>query len=88
MHASHAFLNGAADPRAENLALLKALRAVGAEPPSLDKDQGEVADERQAERERKAPTANEQPGGFKNDPDDASNPNEVRERFERKITPS
>ena len=69
-------------------ALLKVLRAVGAETPSLDKDSGDSADERQAKRERKAPTANEQPGGFKNDPDDSSNPNEVRERFERKITPS
>jgi hypothetical protein len=41
-------------------------------------------DERKAEHERKQESAT-QPGGFKNDPDDASNPNEVRERHLEKV---
>jgi len=40
--------------------------------------------ERQAEEERQADTVSE-PGGFKNDPDDPTNPNEVRERHLRKL---
>jgi hypothetical protein len=40
--------------------------------------------ERQAEEERKADTVSK-PGGFKNDPDDPTNPNEVRERHLRKL---
>jgi hypothetical protein len=41
-------------------------------------------DQLQAEEERKAPTVSK-PGGFRNDPDDSTNPNEVRERFLRKL---
>ncbi len=43
--------------------------------------------ERKAERERQQEPAS-QPGGFRNDPDDASNPNEVRERHLEKIKDS
>ena len=42
------------------------------------------ADQRKAEEESKAETVSK-PGGFKNDPDDATNPNEVRERSLRKL---
>jgi hypothetical protein len=41
-------------------------------------------DERQAQRERSEESAT-RPDGFKNDPDDASNPNEVRERHLEKL---
>jgi hypothetical protein len=44
-------------------------------------------DERKAQRERQQESASK-PGGFKNDPDDASNPNEVRERHLEKIKDS
>jgi len=43
-----------------------------------------TADERQAAQERKAKSVSK-PGGFKNDPDDPSNPNEVREKHLRKL---
>ncbi len=49
---------------------------------SLEK--GPSLDERQAQEEGKAPTVSK-PGGFKNDPDDPTNPNEVRERHNRKL---
>jgi hypothetical protein len=45
---------------------------------------GPSLDERQAQEEGKAPTVSK-PGGFKNDPDDPTNPNEVRERHNRKL---
>ena len=41
-------------------------------------------DEIQAEEERKADTIG-RPGGFRNDPDVPTNPNEARERYLRKI---
>jgi hypothetical protein len=41
-------------------------------------------DEKQAEKERQAEPAS-RPGGFRNDPDDPSNPNEVRERHLKKV---
>jgi hypothetical protein len=41
-------------------------------------------DERQAAAERKAKSVSK-PGGFKNDPDEPTNPNEVRERHLRKL---
>jgi hypothetical protein len=47
---------------------------------------GPSLDERQAQEEGKAPTVSK-PGGFKNDPDDPTNPNEVRERHNRKLRP-
>ena len=50
--------------------------------PSLD--YGKSKDELQAEEERKAPTIS-RPGGFRNDPDDPTNPNEVRERYLMKL---
>jgi hypothetical protein len=41
-------------------------------------------DERQAAEESKADSVSK-PGGFKNDPDDPTNPNEVRERHLKKL---
>jgi hypothetical protein len=41
-------------------------------------------DKRLAETERQAESVSK-PGGFKNDPDDPTNPNEVRERHLRKL---
>jgi hypothetical protein len=46
--------------------------------------EGSTADQRQAAQERKAKSVSK-PGGFKNDPDDPTNPNEVRERHLRKL---
>jgi hypothetical protein len=46
--------------------------------------EGTSLDERQAQEEGKAPTVSK-PGGFQNDPDDPTNPNEVRERHNRKL---
>jgi hypothetical protein len=43
-------------------------------------DNGKSKDQLQAEEERKAQTLS-RPGGFRNDPDDPTNPNEVRERY-------
>jgi hypothetical protein len=45
---------------------------------------GKGKDQLQAEEERKAPTVSK-PGGFRNDPDDPTNPNEARERYLRKL---
>jgi hypothetical protein len=45
---------------------------------------GKSKDELQAEAERKAQTVS-RPGGFRNDPDDPCSPNEVRERYLRKL---
>ena len=45
---------------------------------------GKSKDELQAEEERKAQTCSSC-GGFHNDPDDPTNPNEVRERYLAKL---
>jgi hypothetical protein len=45
---------------------------------------GPTKDQKQAEEERGCETVSK-PGGFKNDPDDPTNPNEVRERTLRKL---
>lgn len=42
------------------------------------------ADERQADEERKRDSATK-PGGFRNDPDDPTNPNEVREHHLKQV---
>ena len=42
--------------------------------------------ERQAIEESRKPTAS-RPGGFKNDPDDPTNPNEAIERTRKKLRP-
>jgi len=88
MHASHTFVNGAGNSD-EDLRLLNTLLSSGAsEPPRPrpDKsvDTGKSKDERQAEEESKADPVSK-PGGFKNDPNDPTNPNEVRERHLKKI---
>ena len=88
MHASEAFVNGAGEQRRDDCR----------EPQSLDilntllfrsstaavQPGRKSADERQAEEESKQEPATK-PGGFENDPDDACNPNEVRERHLKKV---
>ncbi len=81
MHASSAFLNGAAVTQPPNLSLLRALLAAADTSP----DPAKQRDQQKAVRERKAPTANEQGSEFHNDPDDSANPNEVREKHNRDI---
>jgi hypothetical protein len=49
-------------------------------------DKSRSKDQRQAEEESSAETVSK-PGGFDNDPDDPTNPNEVRERHLKKIKP-
>ena len=94
MHASLAFVNGAGNSD-KDLRLLNALLSTGAsdppgsgqdKPPDKGKsvDTGKSKDERQAEEESKAKPISK-PGGFKNDPKDPTNPNEVRERTLQKI---
>jgi hypothetical protein len=101
MHASLAFVNGAGNTRRasggqadrEELRLLNALLSTAApeapqkpEKPDRAMDRGKSQDERQAEEESQAKPASK-PGGFPNDPDDPTNPNEVRERHLNKIKP-
>ena len=99
MHASLAFVNGAGNKQRatggqadrEELRLLNTLLST-AEPevprkpekPDTALDRGKSKDERQAEEESQARPASK-PGGFPNDPDDPTNPNEVRERHLNKI---
>jgi len=99
MHASLAFVNGAGDRRrssgsrteGEELRLLNTLLSTATSesaPAAADKgkstDKSKSKDERQAEEESRAGTVS-RPGGFPNDPDDPTNPNEVRERHLNKI---
>ena len=49
-------------------------------------NQAVTPDEAKAAREKKEPTVS-QPDGFKNDPDDPSNPNEAIERARRQVRP-
>jgi hypothetical protein len=89
MHASLAYVNGAGSAD-EELRLLHILLSTGSERPLLSSGKGKAVetgkskDERQAEEESKADPVSK-PGGFKNDPDDPTNPNEVRERHLKKI---
>jgi hypothetical protein len=99
MHSSLAFVNGAGSKRRpsggqadrEELRLLKALLST-AEPeaprtpakPGTSANRGKSKDERQAEEESQAKPVSK-PGAFPNDPDDPTNPNEVRERHLNKI---
>ncbi len=92
MHASLAFVNGAGNSE-EDLRLLNTLLSSGAsERPRSGRGRdlgksvrgGKSKDKRQAEEESKADLISK-PGGFKNDPPDPTNPNEVRERHLRKI---
>ena len=50
-------------------------------------DKTKAADKAQASQEAAAETVTEE-GGFDNDPDDATNPNEAIERHRRKVRPS
>ena len=89
MHASLAFVNGAGSAD-KDLRLLNALLSTASKQPGSGKgkalDRGKTKEERQAEEESKADPVSK-PGGFKNDPDDPTNPNEVRERHLKKIKP-
>jgi hypothetical protein len=85
MHASNAFLNGATGTQPHGRNLLRALLAAADPDPA---EQAKKRDQRKAEEERKAPTANRQGAEFDNDPDDSANPNEVRERHNRTVKPS
>ncbi len=49
-------------------------------------NQGTDADAAKAAQEKQQPTVG-QPGGFKNDPDDPTNPNEAIERARRQVRP-
>lgn len=80
MHASLAFVNGAGNSN-KDLRLLNTLLSMAASEPPRP---GNSWDERQADEESKAKPASK-PGGFKNDPKDPANPNEVRERTLKKI---
>ncbi len=92
MHASLAFLNGAGRSRAvaaksdhEGPSLLNALLSTATgESSGASTEKGQSQDERQAEEEAAAETVSK-PGAFDNDPDDPTNPNEVRERHLKKI---
>jgi len=89
MHASLAYVNGAGSAD-EDLRLLNTLLSAGSERPRPGPGKGKAVetgkskDERQAEEESKADTVSK-PRGYKNDPDDPTNPNEVRERHLKKI---
>ena len=99
MHASHAFVNGAGNKRRapggrgarEELRLLNTLLST-AEPeaprtpanPGVSENRGKSKEQRQADEESQADPASK-PGGFPNDPDDPTNPNEARERHLNKI---
>jgi hypothetical protein len=80
MHASLAYVNGAGSAD-KDLRLLNTLLSSGASAP---RDPEKSKNQRQTEEESKADTVSK-PGGFKNDPDDPTNPNEVRERHLKKI---
>jgi hypothetical protein len=89
MHASLAYVNGAGSAD-KDLRLLNTLLSAASERPRPGSgkgkavDKGKSKDQRQAEEESRADTVSK-PGGFKNDPDDPTNPNEVRERHLKKI---
>lgn len=83
MHASLAFVNGAGSA-AEDLRLLNTLLSTAGADKGKSVDTGKSKDRRQAEEESKADTVSK-PGGFKNDPNDPTNPNEVRERSLKKV---
>jgi hypothetical protein len=54
---------------------------------SNDRDQqGTDADAAKAAEEKQQPTVG-RPGGFRNDPDDPTNPNEAIERARRQVRP-
>jgi hypothetical protein len=56
----------------------------GAKGAADDPPLARVKDEHQSAQERKSGSVSK-PGGFKNDPDDPTNPNEVREKHLRKL---
>ena len=92
MHALLAFVNGAgqrpreaakSDP--DGLCLLNVLLSTATgESSGPAPEKGKSKDERQADEEAAAETVSK-PGGFDNDPNDSTNPNEVRERHLKKI---
>jgi hypothetical protein len=73
MHKPVTYLNGALNTD-QNLEMLNTFPSGAKTPP----------EEKQAEKERQSEPAS-RPGGFQNDPNDPSNPNEVRERHLKKV---
>jgi hypothetical protein len=83
MHASLAFVNGAGSADKDLRVLNTLLSTAGADQrKSVERGKSKVR--RQSEEESIADTASKR-GGFKNDPDDPTNPNQVRERSLKKI---
>jgi hypothetical protein len=95
MHALLAFVNGAGSKRRaaatktdpEGLRLLNLLRsnAASESPARVGGKGGKSKDVRQAEEKSNKAKHGSKPGGFHNDPNDPTNPNEVRERHLEKI---
>jgi hypothetical protein len=86
MNASMAYINGAGLHRQEgnDLDLLNTLLSSAADKTPARREKGKSRDERQSEEENKHDPISK-PGGFQNDPNDPTNPNEVRERHLREI---
>ncbi len=87
MNASMAYINGAGlhRPDDNDLDLLNTLLSSAADKsPALREKGGKSKDELQSEEESKHEPISK-PGGFQNDPNDPTNPNEVRQRFLQKI---
>jgi hypothetical protein len=65
---------------------LRVRRKLDGAPASVSEDKGKAADGAKAERESREETVSKA-GGFANDPDDPTNPNEAIERHRRKLRP-
>ncbi len=76
MHASMSFLNGRVTH--ENVEMLNSLLS-GAT------TQDEKTRQDKQDEKKRPPDSTTGPGSFRNDPDDASNPNEARERHLKKV---
>jgi len=86
MNASMAYIDGAGVHRRDSvdLDLLKALLSGATDKSPALREKGKSKDELQSEEESKHEPISK-PGGFQNDPNDPTNPNEVRHRFVQKI---
>jgi hypothetical protein len=84
MNASMAYVNGAGLHRRDGLHLLKTLLSSAADKTPALPEKDKSMDELQSEEESKHDPISK-PGGFQNDPNDPTNPNEVRHRYLQKI---
>ena len=84
MHASMAYVNGAGEerPSGSDRALIDKMTLMN----TLLANGGIPTNDKQAEKDNQDPPIS-RPGGFENDPPDPKNPNEVRERHQRKVRP-